>query len=85
MKPKVVLISGSYHICLVLISLPAFTVFICVSDNRLCGVSSVSIISTSLTINITERMRSWNRPVTYPMCRSVCLNVCPESVLWQNS
>jgi len=53
MKPKVVLISGSYHICLVLISLPEFTVFICVSDNS-CGVSSVSIISTSLTINISS-------------------------------
>jgi len=43
------------------------------------------IISASLTINIIERKRSWNRPVAYPMCRSVCLSVCLESVLWQNT
>jgi len=42
------------------------------------------IISAPLAINIIECKRYWNRPVAYPMCRSVCLSVCPKNVLWQN-
>jgi len=40
-----------------------------------------SIISASLIINIRERKRSWNRPISYPVCRSVCLYVCPECIV----
>ena len=33
-----------------------------------------------------DRKHYWNRPVAYPICRSVCVSVslCPESILWQN-
>jgi len=32
----------------------------------------------------TEHKRYWNTPAAYLICRSVCVSVCPESVLWQN-
>jgi len=32
------------------------------------------IFSKSYTNNITELKCSWNRPVTYPMCWSVCVS-----------
>jgi len=34
---------------------------------------------------LIKRKRSWNRAVAYPICWSVRLSVCPESVLWQNT
>ena len=34
-----------------------------------------NIISASLTINIIQRKRSWDRPVAFPMCRSVTVEV----------
>jgi len=37
--------------------------------------SFVCIFNASLSINTAERKRYWNRPVAYPICRSVCLSV----------
>jgi len=42
------------------------------------------IVSASLSINIIERKCYSYSPVAYPICRSVCVSVCPESVLWLN-
>ena len=47
-------------------------------SNAMCF---LSVISTSLSINAIERKCSWNRTFAYP----ICLSVCPESVLQQNS
>jgi len=43
---------------------------------------SVSLMHHSLSV---EHKHYLNRAVVYPICRSVCLSVCPESVLWPNS
>jgi len=51
---------------------------------RAISASAESLLSASLTINAIERKRSWNRSVAYPVCRSACVSVSPESVLWQN-
>jgi len=40
------------------------------------------IISASPTINVIERTRTWNRPVTYPMCRSVWKVYCGKTADW---
>ena len=47
--------------------------------------ANLSIFSASLTINIIERKRSWNRVVAYPICLSVCLErkvYCDKTVNW---
>jgi len=40
--------------------------------------------SASLTVNIIEHKRYYNRPVDNPMCRSVGVSVGPESIPCQN-
>jgi len=42
----------------------------------------IVIISVLLSINIIEREHSWYTIVAYPICRSVCLSVGQESILW---
>ena len=40
----------------------------------------IALVSASFSINTIERKRYWNRTFAYPMCRSVSLSLCPESV-----
>jgi len=51
-------------------------------DNGQSNVIAVAAaVSASLTINIIERKYSLNRPVAYPMWRSVCVW---KVYLWKN-
>jgi len=59
------------------------------SHHRRCCPSSQCFYHLLLVRrSLLERKHSWYRFLAYPICRSVCLPVCPcvwpESVLWQN-